>query len=148
MPQRAYRHDLRCPHCGSNGMPKYGTSRGKQTYRCGDGKHRYTPDGNRHYYSAAVNGQAVSMYPVGSSRSAIGRVLQAPLETVYSWIRKSRSGPDDIRVGSEAVGGGPAGRGSVGISLDEAWTYPVCRKGAGRQELGIWTAVVAEADGR
>ena len=45
MPQRAYRHDLRCPHCGSNGMPKYGTSRGKQTYRCGDCKHRYTPDG-------------------------------------------------------------------------------------------------------
>ncbi len=32
MTQRDYRHDLRCPHCGSNWMPKYGTSRGKQTY--------------------------------------------------------------------------------------------------------------------
>ena len=59
IPQRAYRHALRCPHCGSNWMPKYGTSRGKQTYRCGDGKHRYTPEGNRHYYSEAVKSQAV-----------------------------------------------------------------------------------------
>ena len=88
MPQRAYRHDLRCPHCGSNWMSKYGTSRGKQTYRCGDCKHRYTPEGNRHYYSEAVKGQAVSMYLEGSSLSAIGRVLQVRLETVYSWIKK------------------------------------------------------------
>ena len=49
MPQRAYRHALHCPHCGSNGMPQDRTSRGKQTYRCGDCKYRYTPDGNRHY---------------------------------------------------------------------------------------------------
>ena len=32
MAQRVYRHDLRCPHCGSNWLPKYGCSRGKQTY--------------------------------------------------------------------------------------------------------------------
>ena len=49
MTQRAYRHDLRSPHCGSNWMPKYSTSRGKQTYRCGDCHYRYTPQGNRHY---------------------------------------------------------------------------------------------------
>ena len=97
MPQRAYRHDLRCPHCGSNWMPKYGTSRGKQTYRCGDCKHRYTPEGNRHYYSEAVKSQAVSMYPVGSSLSAIGRVLQGRLETDYSWIKKSRSSPGHLK---------------------------------------------------
>ena len=42
----------------------------------------------------------------------------------------------------------PAGVVAVVISLDEAWTYLGCRKGAGRQELWIWTAVVAEADGR
>ena len=95
MSQRAYRHALRCPHCGSNWMPKYGTSRGKQTYRCGDCKHRYTPEGNRHYYPDAVKDQAVAMYLEGSSISALGRVLQGRLETVYSWIKKKplRPGP-------------------------------------------------------
>ena len=48
---RSYRHDIRCPHCGSNWMRKDGHSRGKQTYRCGDCQHRHTPSGNRRYYS-------------------------------------------------------------------------------------------------
>ncbi len=30
---RAYNHDIRCPHCGSNWTPKDGRSRRKQTYR-------------------------------------------------------------------------------------------------------------------
>ena len=37
---------------------------------------------------------------------------------------------------------------AVVISLDAAWTYPGCRQGAGWQELGLGTAVVAGADGR
>ena len=32
----AYNHDIRCPECGSNWMPKNGTSKGRQVYRCGD----------------------------------------------------------------------------------------------------------------
>ena len=35
MVQRIYRHDLRCPHCGSNWLPKDGCSGGNQTHRCG-----------------------------------------------------------------------------------------------------------------
>ena len=61
---------------------------GKQTYRCGHCKHRHTPEGNRHYYSEQVKGQAVGMYLEGSSIAAIGRVLGGRLETVYSWIQK------------------------------------------------------------
>lgn len=53
-------------------MPQDGTSRGKQTWRCGDCKHRYTPEGNRPHYSEAVKIQAVSMYPAGSRHAAIG----------------------------------------------------------------------------
>ncbi len=34
--ERTYRHDIRCPDCGSNWMRKDGLSRGKQSYRCGD----------------------------------------------------------------------------------------------------------------
>ena len=60
MPQRTYRHDLRCPHYGSHGMPRYGTSRGK---------HPYTPDSNSHYYPEAVKSRAASMHPGGRAAS-------------------------------------------------------------------------------
>lgn len=93
--QRVYRHDLRCPHCGSNWTPKAGKSRGKQTYRCGDCHHRFTPEGNRHYYAEQVKRQALSMYGDGSSVSAIARVLGVKLGTVYSWVKKSPSGYRD-----------------------------------------------------
>ena len=33
---RAYKHGIRCPECGSNWMPRKGTSQGRQVYRCGD----------------------------------------------------------------------------------------------------------------
>ena len=89
---RVYRHDLRCPHCGSNRMPKDGHSRGKQTYQCGDCHYRHTPEGNRHYYSAAVKEQAIAMYLEGSSLAAIGRVLDVKLGTVFQWVKKSASG--------------------------------------------------------
>ena len=88
MSQLAYRHDLRCPHCGPNWMPQYGTPRWKQTWRRGDGKNRYTPEGNRHYYSQQVENQVARMYVEGGNSSAIGRILGVRLETVYSWIQK------------------------------------------------------------
>ena len=80
MAQRVY---LRCPHCGSNWLPKDGRSRGKQTYRCGDCLYRFTPGGNRHYYSEKVKSQAMSMYVDGSSVSAISRVMGVKIGTVY-----------------------------------------------------------------
>lgn len=62
MPQRAYRPARRCPHGGSPGMPRDGTSRDKPTYPCGACEHRRAPtDGNRRYYPAAVKAQAVGM---------------------------------------------------------------------------------------
>ena len=67
---RAYNHDVRCPHCGSNWTPKDGHSKGKQTYRCGDCLYRFTPDGNRHYYPEKTIRQALSMYSEGGSVSA------------------------------------------------------------------------------
>ena len=48
--QRVYRSAWHCSHCGSNGMPKAGFSRGKQTYRCGERHHCHRPEGNRHYH--------------------------------------------------------------------------------------------------
>lgn len=89
---RVYRHDLRCPHCGSNWTPKDGHSRGKQTYRCRDCRHRFTPDGNRHYFPEATKRQALDMYAEGTGITAAGRVLGVKLATVFSWVKKSPSG--------------------------------------------------------
>ena len=105
MVQRIYRHDLRCPHCGSNWLPKDGCSRGKQTYRCGDCHYRFTPGGNRSYYSEQVKSQALAMYLDGSSISAIGRVLHIKLGTVYAWVKKSPTGGGVGAAAGTATGG-------------------------------------------
>ena len=110
---RTYRHDLRCPHCGSNWLPKYGRSQGKQTYRCGDCRYHFTPEGNRVFRPEGVKEQAVAMYCEGSSLRAISRVLEAPLLTVYGWVKKSPPGAGPAVVAAagagreEGPGGGP-----------------------------------------
>jgi len=100
MVQRAYRHDLRCPHCGSNWLPKYGRSRGRQSYRCGDCLYKFTPGGNRSYYSEATKRQAVEMYCEGSAIAAISRVLGVKSGTVGSWIKKSLSVVEGVEHGA------------------------------------------------
>ena len=77
--QRVYRSDLRCPHCGSNWMPKAGFSHGKQTYRCGECHHRPSPDGNRHYPPPRVKSQAGEMYGEGMSIAAIPWMSCGPI---------------------------------------------------------------------
>ena len=96
---RTYRHDMKCPHCGSNWLPKAGLSRGKQTYRCGDCRYRFTPDGNRHYYPEHTIRQALAMYSEGMSMSAVARSMGIKLGTVFMWVKKSPlgHGHDEIR---------------------------------------------------
>ena len=86
--KRAYRHDLRCPHCGSNWMPKDGRSHGKQTYRCGDCKYRYTPDGNRRFHSREVIERTLAVYAEGGSVAAAARAMGINEGTVLSWVKK------------------------------------------------------------
>ena len=106
---RTYRHDLRCPHCGSNWTPKDGRSRGKQTYRCRDCHYRFTPEGNRHYYSATVKSQALDMYQEGTGITATGRVLGVKPATVFSWVKKSPPGMGGAGLGDPASGDAAAG---------------------------------------
>ena len=87
--QRAYRHDMRCPGCGSNRMPKDGRSRGKQTYRCGDCKYRCAPDGSRHCYSSEVVDRALAMYAERASAASIGRAMEIKEGTVLRWVKKA-----------------------------------------------------------
>ena len=111
--QRVYRSDLRCPHCGSNWMPKAGFSHGKQTYRCGECHHRHSPDGNRHYHPPQVKSQAWEMYGEGRSIAALSRALNLPGLTALAWIKKSPSGRGRVRAAGRGTPGGP-GAGAVG----------------------------------
>ncbi len=81
---RVYRDGIQCPRCGSNWLPKYGSSRGKQTYRCGQCFYHFVPETERPHQPERMKNLAVSMYPEGSSIEAVSRVLCMKAGTVYS----------------------------------------------------------------
>ena len=85
---RVYRHDVRCPDCGSNWMPKDGLSNGKQAYRCGQCRRRYVPEGAYRRPSAAVKERGIALYLDGSSLSAVGRALGYSVPAVQGWVKK------------------------------------------------------------
>ncbi len=92
---RVYRHDVRCPDCGSNWMRKDGFSGGKQRYCCGDCQRRYLPAGAYRRPAAGVKERALTIRrrrTEGSSLSAIGRVLGYSTQAVSQWVKKGDSG--------------------------------------------------------
>ena len=72
---RVYRHDVRCPECGSKRLPKDGTSQGRQADHCGDCGCRAIPDAAYQRPAAADKERALAMYQEGSSLSAIVRIF-------------------------------------------------------------------------
>ena len=92
---RVYRHDVRCPDCGSNWMRKDGFSEGKQRYCCGDCQRRYLLAGAYRRPAAEVKERALVIRrrrTEGSSLSAIGRVLGYSTQAVSQWVKKGDSG--------------------------------------------------------
>ena len=63
--ERVYRHDIRCPRCGSNWMRKDGHSRGKQVYACGDCKRKHVAGGKFHHFSDAAKDMAIACTRTG-----------------------------------------------------------------------------------
>ena len=148
--QRAYRHDVRCPACGSNWMPKHGTAQGRQGLSL-----RRLP---------ALSHPRCRLHPAQRRRPGTrpglvpgGRFVErhcAPL-----WRNPAGGEPVGQKGGRAALSRlrrrgqqrttDPAGRPPAAvIAFDEMWTDQQARRGAQRQELWIWTAVVAEPDGR
>ena len=90
---RDYRHDVRCPHCGSNWMPKDGFDQGRQRYRCGECRRRHIPGGAWLHPSREVKERALPMYVAGSSLSAVSRVMKVSVPSVSSWVKRGGSWP-------------------------------------------------------
>ena len=61
---RAYRHDVRCPDCGSNRMAKAGHSKDRQRFRCGDCDRSYLPEGAYQRPGSVVKEQGVCTWRV------------------------------------------------------------------------------------
>ena len=59
---RVYRHDARCPECGSKRLPKDGTSQGRQADHCGDCGCPTIPDAAYQRPGAADQERALAMY--------------------------------------------------------------------------------------
>ena len=79
---RVYRHDVRCPECGSNWMPRDGASRCRQIDHCGDCGRRTIPDAAYQPPSAADKERALAMYQEDSSRNAIARIFGVSVPAV------------------------------------------------------------------
>ncbi|BDB99989.1 hypothetical protein SACC_30060 [Saccharolobus caldissimus] len=78
------RHDISCPSCGGHHVVKCGKSWGRQKY--GDCGKRFLGDASRHH--KRVKEEALRMYANGMSMRAISRVLNVPLGTVFTWIKR------------------------------------------------------------
>ena len=58
-------HDVPCPECGSNWMPKDGTSKDRQVYHCGDCGRRTIHDAAYQRPGAADKERVLAMYSEG-----------------------------------------------------------------------------------
>ena len=85
---RVYSHHIRCPACGSNWMPKHGTSKGRQVYRCGDCGRYYTPAAAYTRPSAADKEQGLALHGEGVPLSAIARTFGVTPQAVSRWVKK------------------------------------------------------------
>ena len=92
--QRVYRREMQCPRCGSNWLPKYGKSQGKQTYRCGQCLYRFTEGAERPHLATAVKDRVVALYTEGVSLAAISRVEGLKGATVYALVQKKPGPPE------------------------------------------------------
>ncbi len=75
--ERAYRHHIRCRHCGSNWMPKDGHTRGRQVHKRGDCKRKCTADTERPRFPEQTKRQASQM-----------RVAGASAPSMSGWVKK------------------------------------------------------------
>ena len=137
-----YRDGMQCPRCGSNWLPKYGKSRGKQRYRCQQCLYHFTLDAEHPHQPERVKNLAVAMYAEGNSIEAIGRMLGRMLGmkagTVCSWVKKAYQARNLLRVVGEQRRDRRRGqRLPRVISFDEMWSYVGGRRQEKRLRLAL-----------
>ncbi len=74
--KRIYRHDIRCPECGSNWVCKNGHKKnGKQKYICNDCNRYFTENPDKVYLTKEEKKKIISMFVEEMYQSVIARVI-------------------------------------------------------------------------
>ena len=101
-----------CPKCSSSQISKNGKIKGRQRYKCKQCHYQFTrttPRGR----PATEKALAVTLYLMGVSMNAIGRLLKVSTPAVLSWIRKFALDTYEKPEPAQAVV----------IELDEMWHF-------------------------
>ena len=90
-PGRTYRHDVRCPDCGSNppqADARTGFPTGSRLTVAGIVGGRYVPAGAYRRPGSAVKERGIELCLEGNTLSGIGRVLGYGVSAVQGWVKK------------------------------------------------------------
>ncbi|MEO2083668.1 MAG: helix-turn-helix domain-containing protein [Desulfurobacteriaceae bacterium] len=142
---RTYRHDVRCPDCGSNWCKKNGRQNNKQRYRCNECGRVFTPVASRKKHPREVKELALKMLSEGMGISAVARTLGLPEGTVSCWLHREGKRLEEIN--EKKLEKKRKEKGLEGVdsfSFDEMWTYVGARRGEKRNSKYIWTAVIGD----
>ncbi|ADB88681.1 Insertion element protein [Saccharolobus islandicus L.D.8.5] len=117
------RQDVSCPSCGSHHVVKCGRPLGRQRYLCRDCGRYFLGDATYHHHSKKLREEALRLYANGMSMRAISRVLNVPLGTVFSWIKRYGRQKYEKLVELWGKAKDLVKGGVVSKVVDEMWTY-------------------------
>jgi transposase-like protein len=109
-----------CKHCHGDKQVKNGRSRGFQRYKCKRcGKNFIMRDARKDKkYSNKERQLAIRMYLNNCGFRRISAILETPLSTVFSWIKKAGRIVDEMVKNREEEGGH-----IEVLEMDELYTY-------------------------
>jgi transposase-like protein len=84
------------PKCYSTIYIKNGLVRGKQRYRCRECRCNFTEDDNRNKYDNKTKNLAIRMYLNNCGFRRIAAILDIPLTTIFSWVKKAGQIVDEM----------------------------------------------------
>lgn len=81
--------EIICKKCRSNLWVKNGNMKTKQRYKCKSCGHNYTIGDKRTVYAEDKKRLVVRMYLNNCGIRRIAHIIETPLSTVFSWIKKA-----------------------------------------------------------
>lgn len=87
---------IKCPKCQTQSYIKNGFVRDKQRYRCKQCRCNFVEGDDRNKYDNKTRNLAVRMYLNNCGFRRIAEILDIPLSTSFSWIKKAGQIVDEM----------------------------------------------------
>ena len=87
---------IKCPKCYNDFYIKNGLVRGKQRYRCKECRCNFIEGDDRIKYDNKTRNLAIRMYLNNCGFRRISEILDIPLSTSFSWIKKAGQIVDEM----------------------------------------------------